>query len=360
MTGLAAKLRLFAIFTVVLIGTSVLPIAHAASNAIQGRMVLGVGSPGAWDGFSVFRPSVIRTNSSYMMWYSGASIYVVDTIGFANSTDGISWKRYSQNPVLNVGNATSWDHGVKDPWVIHENGIYKMWYTGLLYMWYTKLIVLEQIGYATSPDGLNWTKYPGNPVLPYGPVGSLNDKWVFRPVVISTGSSYTMYYSSLSQTGTYGIGMATSNDGISWKKLDPVTMPSSGWDAYAASIGSVTEVGNRLLMAYAAQSNQGYPSQIGLANSTDGINWTTFSENPVISGSNSTWDNGASDPTIVRVGDHYNVYYTALTDNGTSTIALANLSTAQVSISEFPRSILPPLGVIALVTFSLLHRRFRQ
>jgi len=324
-------------------------------------MVLDVGGLGAWDGFSVFSPSVIYNNSPYMMWYSGESIYVVDGIGFANSTDGISWTRYSQNPVLNVGVVGTWDHGrVNDPWVIHENGIYKMWYTGVLYMAFTKLIVAEQIGYATSPDGLNWTKYPGNPVLPYGPVGSLNDKWVFRPVVIRTGSSYIMYYSSLSQTGTYGVGMATSDDGISWKKLDPVTVPSSGWDAYAASVGSITKVGNTLLMTYAAESEQGYPSQIGFANSTDGTNWTTFSKNPAISG-DSTWDNGGvSDPMIVRVGDHYNVYYTALTNNRTSSIRLTTLPTAQISISEFPLSIYPALLVIAFATFSLLHRRFNS
>jgi predicted GH43/DUF377 family glycosyl hydrolase len=360
MTELAAKLRLFSILIVLVIGMSVLPLAHA-SNATRGRVVLNVGGPGAWDGFSVFRPSVIYDNSSYKMWYSGESIYVIDGIGFANSTDGISWTRYSRNPVLNVGVVGTWDHGrVNDPWVIHENGIYKMWYTGVLYMAFTKLIVAEQIGYATSPDGLNWTKYPGNPVLPYGPVGSFNDKWVFRPVVIPTGSSYTIYYSSLSQNGTYGIGMATSNDGISWKKLDPVTMPSSSWDAYAASVGSITKEGNTLLMAYAAQSSKGSPPQIGLANSTDGTNWTTFSKNPVINGGDS-WDNGGvSDPMIVRVGDHYNVYYSGITNNGTSTVGLATLPTAQISISEFPLSNYPALIIIALATFTLLRRRFNS
>jgi len=361
MTELATKLRLFSIFMVLVIGMSVLPVAHA-SNAAQGRVVLDVGGSGAWDGFSVFRPSVIYNNSSYMMWYSGESIYVIDGIGFANSTDGISWTRYSQNPVLSVGVVGTWDHGrVNDPWVIHENGIYKMWYTGVLYMAFTKLIVAEQIGYATSPDGLNWTKYPGNPVLPYGPVGSLNDKWVFRPVVIPTGSSYTMYYSFLSQTGTYGIGMAASDDGISWKKLDPITMPNSSWAAYAASVGSITKTGNTLLMTYAAASSQDYPSQIGLANSTDGINWATFSKNPVISGGHSTWDNGGVlDPLMVRVGDHYNVYYTALTNNGTGSIGLATLPTAQIAIPEFPLGINPALIVVALTSFTLLERRFNR
>lgn len=359
MRGPIVKIRICGLLVVFTIGMIILPVAHA-SNPTQGRMVLGVGGPGAWDGYSVFRPFVTYNNSSYSMWYSGESVYVIDGIGFANSSDGISWKRYSQNPILQVGGVGTWDHGrVNDPWVIRENGVYKMWYTGVLYMAFTKLIVAEQIGYATSPDGLNWTKYAGNPVLAYGPTGSLNDKWVYEPVVIRTGSSYTMYYSYLSQIGTYGIAKATSKDGISWTKLGPITLPNSKWDAYGSSAGSITGVEGRLLMAYSAQSGQGLPPQIGLANSTDGNSWATYSANPVVAGGGtSAWDNaGVADPMIVSVGDHYNVYYTGLANDGTSRIGLATLPTTQVSIPEFPPDVYPLLVGSILSIFSLVHRR---
>ena len=361
MTFPDSKLCVCCLLTVLGIGILILPVANG-SSATQGRIVLNVGGPGAWDGYSVFRPFVISSNSSYMMWYSGESVYVVDGIGFANSTDGIAWTRYAKNPVLSVGGVGEWDHGrVNDAWVIHEKGIYKMWYTGVLYMAFTKLIVAEQIGYATSPDGLNWTKYPGNPVVAYGPKGSLNDKWVYRPVVISTGSSYMMYYGFLSQTDTYGFGVATSPDGISWTKLKPLTMTSSSWDAYDPSIGSITPAGNRLLMAYSAQSAAGYPSQIGLANSTDGSSWTTFSKNPVVTGGvASAWDGaGVSDAMIVSLGDHYNLYYTGSKNDGTSRIGLATLPTAQISIPEFSTGTYAALAGLALTIFSVLHRNIR-
>lgn len=198
--------------------------------------------------------------------------------------------------------------------------------------------------------------------MAYGPTGSLNDKWVYRPVVLSTGSSYTMYYSYISQTGTYGIAMATSKNGISWTKLGPITMPSSAWDAYDASAGSMTKVGDRLLMAYSAQTGQGFPPQIGLANSTDGSNWVTYSRNPVVTGGGaSAWDNGGvSDPMIVSVGDHYNVYYTGLANDGTSRIGLATLPTVQISIPEFPPSVYAVLVGLTLSIFSLLHRRLNS
>jgi predicted GH43/DUF377 family glycosyl hydrolase len=354
-----AKLGLCCLFAALITGMIVLPTVRG-SNAVQGRVVINIGGGGAWDGYSVFKPFVLYNGSSYMMWYSGESVYVIDYIGFAKSTDGVTWSRYSQNPVLNVGDVGTWDHGrVNDAWVIHENGIYKMWYTGVLYMAFTKLIVEEQIGYATSPDGLNWTKYAGNPVLRYGPTGSLNDKWVFRPVVLSTGSSYTMYYGSLSQTDTYGIGMATSKDGISWTKLSPLTIPSSGWDTYAPSIGSITKIENTLVMAYAGQTSQPSPPQIGLANSTDGTSWTAFPKNPVITGGGgSSWDNaGVSDPMIVNVGDHYSVYYTGSASNGTSRIGFATLPKTQISIPELSPSIFVAVAGITLTAFNLLQLR---
>lgn len=83
MPQLTAKLRLSCLFMALMIGTIVLPAAHG-SNASQGRMVVNIGGLGAWDGFSVFRPFVLYNGSSYMMWYSGESVYVIDYIGFAN------------------------------------------------------------------------------------------------------------------------------------------------------------------------------------------------------------------------------------------------------------------------------------
>jgi predicted GH43/DUF377 family glycosyl hydrolase len=360
MRGPLQKVRICGLLAVFIFGMVTIPVAHA-SNTIGGQVVLKLGGPGAWDGYQVFRPFAIYNNSTYMMWYSGESVFNTDGIGFANSTDGVSWKRYSRNPVLQVGAGIGvWDEGkVKDPWVLRENGTYKMWYTGLLFMQYQKVVIVaEQIGYATSPDGKNWTKYAGNPVVAYGPTGSLNDKWVYRPVVLHTKSSYVMYYSFLSQTGTYGVGMATSKDGISWTKLGPITMPNSGWNAYTSSPGSIIPVNDTMLMAYTGQSAQGAPPQIGFANSTNGMNWATYSLNPLISGGGATsWDNaGVSDPMVVKVGDHYNVYFTGQASNGTIQIGLATLPTSQVSIPEFPPGDVL-LVALTLFIFSSFYRR---
>jgi len=70
------------------------------------------------------------------------------------TTDPVASSKSAESPI------PGWDgRRVIDPVVIKEGGIYKMWYTG------EGLDSKWRIGYATSPDGINWTKYAWNPVL---------------------------------------------------------------------------------------------------------------------------------------------------------------------------------------------------
>jgi len=104
------------------------------------------------------------------MWYSGENDQYDDNIGLAISTDGVSWVRYGQNPVLRVGAIGEWDsRSVMEPWVIFENGEYKMWYSGMMAA--NRTLLSYEIGYATSSDGIHWVKYPANPVLTASPSG---------------------------------------------------------------------------------------------------------------------------------------------------------------------------------------------
>src|SRR4051812_36180037 len=65
----------------------------------------------SWDDGIVIGHSVIKSGNTYKMWYSGGhSIESPKSIGYATSTDGIHWTRYSGNPVFE-GIAGSWDSG---------------------------------------------------------------------------------------------------------------------------------------------------------------------------------------------------------------------------------------------------------
>lgn len=142
------------------------------------------------------------------------------SFGVATSTDGINWVKYAGNPILTHGDATSWERSwIESPAVLWDSagGSYMMWYSGVdTTSW--RICV----GLATSPDGFVWTKYAGNPVLSPGSAGSYDDMWAAVPAVIKTDRGYEMWYSGLSSTtgfSTLTINYATSPDGIHWTKF---------------------------------------------------------------------------------------------------------------------------------------------
>ncbi len=347
----------------ILVTTLIFPSAKAPTP-IRGRQVLGLGTA-VWDKGGVFTPFVIYDGASFTMWYSGETEKGFDTICMATSNDGVSWSRYAKNILLR-GVAGSWDSGsVIEPWVIHQGTGYKMWYTGEV-LDSNGDPVKNEIGYATSPDGIQWTKYSGNPVLTLGSRGSWDESFVSRPIVISSGLSYTMYYIGENQTENFQIGMATSSDGIHWTKSGPIQYPDSdtGWDSTDNDIdlGSIQRLPNIYLMAYSGAIDEGSPHQIGLASSNDGINWTPYLNNPVIiNGTRGDWDASLFDANIVKVGDNYYVYYSGSNllsgDDEEYTIGLAILPISQFNVSGLTSTYPILAGAMLLPSPLLSHRR---
>ncbi len=99
-----------------------------------------------WELNNVSFPNVIFENGIYHMWYAAGTGNAPTRFVYAYSTDGIGWiKPKDQNPVLDKGESSSFDSDyVTQPFVLHDDGEYKMWYSGMgSGKW--------SIGYATNP-----------------------------------------------------------------------------------------------------------------------------------------------------------------------------------------------------------------
>ena len=197
--------------------------------------VLDLGQSGSWDDTSILEPTVLFDGSMYHMWYQGFD-GSIRRIGYATSPDGVVWTKSSSNPVLDLGAAGSWDDlELRQPFVILDGALFRMWYTG-------SNGTIQQFGYATSPDGVNWTKHNGNPILGLGPSGSWDDVWIASPRVLMTEISYEMFYSAFDGSNVR-IGYAISSDGLEWAKYDGnpiVNQGSNGtWDDKFLFVGSV-------------------------------------------------------------------------------------------------------------------------
>lgn len=203
--------------------------------------------PSQWDSSVASHAYVIRTDSGYRMWYLGQEGNF-RRLGSATSVDGIAWTKSTQNPILNVGPPDSWDErALIYPSVLGPDSIggYRMWFYGF------NAALLQRIGYATSTDNVTWIKHPGNPILQVGPAGSWDATHAGYPRVILDEGTYKMWYSG---STFQKIGYATSSDGITWTKSpqNPVFQSGSSgsWDDARVHAGEVLSDGNLFRMWY--------------------------------------------------------------------------------------------------------------
>lgn len=70
--------------------------------------VLDVGKKGEWDEKSISDSKIIKYKGKYLMFYSGISSEEIERVGLAESLDLKRWKKYENNPILNVS-LNGWD-----------------------------------------------------------------------------------------------------------------------------------------------------------------------------------------------------------------------------------------------------------
>jgi len=283
-----------------------------------GNPVLSVGAGGNWDDDDVWGPAVLKEGGSYKMWYTGDDGSNPSQIGLATSTNGTNWMKEAANPVLSP--SETWEaNGVMAGSVISDSGLYKMWYTG-----YDSSGV-ARIGYATSPDGVTWTKYGSNPVLDVGAAGSWEDEDVSWPTVIKEGGTYHIWYTGYDGM-TARIGHATSSNGTSWTKdtANPVldVGPPGDWDWLDVYGPSVVKVGGEYMLWYSGETlPQAW--QTGYALSPNGSDWTR-QEMLIPEGASDTFDSNSADyPSVIVDGAGFKVWYSGLNDDYTYSIGYA-------------------------------------
>jgi len=340
---------------------SLFPFVYATS----GQWVKYAGNPvllptiGSWDGDYVTTPRVLYDGTTYRMWYQGG-FSGVSRIGYATSTNGIDWVKHGS--VLSPGPSGSWDNSSVALGSVTWNGTaYLMWYAGSNGTTYPG----GAVGFAVSKDGLNWVKYSGNPILI--PSGLGNDqRYIATPYVIRLNLTYNMWYSgkSAAAPNINKILYATSFDGIKWTKWpSPVLAPASdptAWDSNGVYSPCVIWTGQVFGLWYSGMNQTALVPRIGFATSPDGATWTRSSNNPIlIPGPPGSWDSaGVEQPSVVQVGgSNYMMYYDGYSNVQGQRIGLA-LNPQGFSVAEFPAPAFDLfLGLIACAAICLVYYR---
>jgi hypothetical protein len=184
--------------------------------------VFYMGPNGDWDEMVVGDHAMIRDGDRFKLWHVGITRWCRgfrNEFGYAESFDGLHWRKCRLNPVLTQGKPGTWDGG----WA-YAAGIVKIddeqsdthVYTGKpgasYHLFYTgqptnnELICgVKRIGYAFSLDGIHWVKWDdpntaepfqdSDPVVTWSDYGEKGFTGVGASTAVLLGDEVRIYYS---------------------------------------------------------------------------------------------------------------------------------------------------------------------
>lgn len=206
----------------------------------------------------------------------------------------VAFEPYEHNPLFSGTNADTWDEKIRERgYIIREDDGYHMWYTG-----YREDTADERksLGYATSPDGVSWTRHPGNPLVV--------DSWVEDMMVLKHDSLYYMFAEGRNDVAH----MLTSKDKVNWKDHGSLSITTAdGQPLSPGPYGTPTVfIEGDVWHLFYERDDLG----IWHATSPDGKHWKNVQDEPVIQMGPEEYDqHGVAMNQIIRDGDHYYGYY---------------------------------------------------
>lgn len=226
---------------------------------ISKKPVLELGKRGTFDEFGTYPISVIRNGDNVLAYYGGwtrcESVPFNVAIGFAKSNDnGETFKKIGSGPILS--------YSTGEPFIISGPKIRR--FHNLWYLWYIagrkwifdngKPEPIYRIRMATSKDGLNWKKY--NKDLLKTRIDE--NEAQASPDVIFYKRKYHMFFCYRHGTDYrgkrgYRIGYACSKDLTHWNRDDTqagIDISKEGWDDESISYPHVFELDGNLYMFY--------------------------------------------------------------------------------------------------------------
>lgn len=257
---------------------------------------------------TVYDNSVIIEDGLFKMWYSWRP---TNNIAYATSKDGIQWTL--PRVVLTFDPDSDWEISeVSRPSVLKKDGFYHMWYVG--HIWGGDKCI-SSIGYARSRDGIHWDKRT-EPVLKADLPWEHQSVWCPHVIWDEDEEIFKMWFSggATFMAEANAIGYATSKDGFLWKKHpdNPIfgPDPNNQWEMYKVSANYVWKHDGWYYMTYLGTDSE-MRDRNGMARSRDGItNWQRHPDNPTFAPIEGTWDRrGNCRATVVDTGDGYYAYY---------------------------------------------------
>jgi hypothetical protein len=286
------------------------------------KAILDNGSPGNFDDYLTYRPNVLKDGTVYRMWYNGSrspfncptgTLALDRRIGYAESTDGVSFNKLYDGPglggsVLPLGGPGAIDEQqVGYIWVIKDTNDYKMYYSA------NDAANFWRIALATSTDARHWTKVAGK-----NQNGSVIDIGGIAATASGCHADTDCNTTPATPACNATIGTCVARDHFC---------------AYQPTV--VKESDSLYRMWYRGCLGAGNPNgpslgTIQYAESNDGITWVKVpqdgrpSASALIAGAAGSFDSGGlTTPSVFLDGNTWNMYYAGFDTNGQFSTGLA-------------------------------------
>jgi hypothetical protein len=244
-------------------------------------------------------PHVIFFNDKYMMYYSipggrdSENVLQGWGIGIAESSDLKSWNKIGE---VNVDPSATYEaKGYAAPGALVRNDT-----VHLFYQTYGNGRD-DAICHAWSVDGITFTRNSSNPI--FKPIGDWNVGRAIDAEVILFNDRYYLYYATRDpdyKIQMMGVAVADGNSNFNredWEDLSiegPMLKPELSWELNCVEAASVIVRDQMLYMFYAGGYNND-PQQVGVAKSSDGVQWDRMFIEPFLAnGQPNEWNSSES------------------------------------------------------------------
>jgi len=327
------KLKLLNTFFLLLIIVSVQVFGQTQFVKHLNNPIFG-GTSETWDAYAIVNSSVVYDGEKYNMYYTAKPKAFAKNpydmnIGYAYSNDGMNWEKYDSEPILKF--KEKWEkYGFYDVMVLFANSVWHMWYTCP-----TDINLSNTyLGYATSDDGITWSKRAEKLNLSKSKSG-WDSGGIIPLSIIQYDEIFKLYYwgyegDDPGDKKNHAIGVAVSEDGINWEKeisYNPIITAgdSNNLDRYIWNLSVIYNDSNKdqpYQMWYIGSNKVDENDHVFHAASKNGKVWIKDDES-VLDNKNDNWAKfGYQDIEIAKVGNSYKMWVNGIAGNASSGIVL--------------------------------------